>query len=679
MEMGLIDLDGPVSTYLPEFKPKNPFGKMITLRQILSHRSGLVRESPVGNYFDDTNPTLAATVKSLNETALVYAPETKTSYSNAALATAGYIVERLLKKDFAQVMQEKLLEPIGMSGSSFAPAAVQRQQIAKALMWTYTGKVFPAPTFDLGMAPAGSLYSNAEDMATFMKFLFAGGKGAKGQILKTETLHKMWVPQFPDKKEKGNFGLGFFVSDFKKKRRIGHGGAVYGFATTLSILPDDKLGVIVMTSKDVANSVTSNIANVALEHMLAVRQNKPLPPIVRTKPVDKAVAREVAGRYQSGKKVLELIESQGRLYYLPHWVGMKMEVRQGPGGLMTDGLLGHGTKIKVENKGLRIDKEFFKPVAAPPPKPLPEKWAGLIGEYGWDHNVLFILEKDGELFALIEWVCLYSLKEIGKDTYQFPDFGLYQGDKVVFFRDNSGKATKVDAGSVLFERRHIKGEDGKLFTIKPLHPLEKLRKDAQAAKPPKEGKQLPPELVDVTSLDAGIKLDIRYATKNNFLQTPFYSSSRAYLQKPAAEALVRVHKKLAKQGYGLLIHDAYRPWYVTKMFWDATPEQYKNFVADPKQGSRHNRGCAVDLTLYDLKSGEPVEMVSGYDEFSDRAYADHLGGTSRQRWHRDLLRRAMEDEDFTVYSDEWWHFDYRDWPQYGLLNQTFEEIEKASK
>src|SRR5581483_105026 len=104
------------------------------------------------------------------------------------------------------------------------------------------------------------------------------------------------------------------------------------------------------------------------------------------------------------------------------------------------------------------------------------------------------------------------------------------------------------------------------------------------------------------------------------LGTPLYTSAKAFLQKPAAEALVRAHKKLGDKGYGLLIHDAYRPWFVTKIFYDAVPEKYRLFVADPFVGSRHNRGCAVDLTLYDRKTGAAVEMVGGYDEFSDRSY-----------------------------------------------------------
>ncbi len=186
-----------------------------------------------------------------------------------------------------------------------------------------------------------------------------------------------------------------------------------------------------------------------------------------------------------------------------------------------------------------------------------------------------------------------------------------------------------------------------------------------------------PELVDLATLDKTFKLDIRYASDNNFLSNPFYTSAKAYMQRPAAEALARVNKKLADQGYGILIFDAYRPWFVTKMFWDATTEPQHVFVADPSKGSRHNRGCAVDLTLYDLKTGKPIEMVGGYDEMSDRSYPDYLGGTSLQRWHRDFLRKAMQEEGFTVYDAEWWHFDYKDWRNYPILNLTFEEMGKA--
>ena len=215
--------------------------------------------------------------------------------------------------------------------------------------------------------------------------------------------------------------------------------------------------------------------------------------------------------------------------------------------------------------------------------------------------------------------------------------------------------------------------------IRPVRSIEDLRRDALASAPPVEkGPSRAPDLVELAPLDPAIHLDIRYATTNDFLGVPVYTQGRAFLQRPAAEALLRALNKLKPLGYGLLIHDGYRPWYVTRIFWDATPLEGKIFVADPAQGSRHNRGCAVDLTLYDLKTGKPVEMTGEYDEMSPRSFPNYPGGTSLQRWHRDLLRRAMESEGFTVYDAEWWHFDYKDWHEYGILNIPFEKLNIGS-
>ena len=216
------------------------------------------------------------------------------------------------------------------------------------------------------------------------------------------------------------------------------------------------------------------------------------------------------------------------------------------------------------------------------------------------------------------------------------------------------------------------------FRIEPVHPVDVLERNALAAEPPvEEGDFREPELVDLLTVMPDLRLEIRYATDNNFLGTAVYRQGRAFLQRPAAEALKRAQARVKQQGYGLLVHDAYRPWYVTKMFWDATPEEHKIFVADPSEGSRHNRGGAVDLTLYDLATGRPVEMPGGYDEFSERSHSDYAGGTESQRQRRDLLRHAMEAEGFTVYPEEWWHFDYREWELYPILNLTFEEIEPS--
>jgi zinc D-Ala-D-Ala dipeptidase len=218
------------------------------------------------------------------------------------------------------------------------------------------------------------------------------------------------------------------------------------------------------------------------------------------------------------------------------------------------------------------------------------------------------------------------------------------------------------------------------FRIQPVRPVAGLRAEALAAQPPAEsGDFLPSDLVELVKLDPTIKLDIRYATTNNFLSTRMYSSAKAFLQRPAAVALMRAHRRLQTQGYGLLIHDGYRPWYVTKMFWEATPVDKHAFVADPAKGSRHNRGCAVDLTLYDLKTGRAVEMPSLYDEMSPRSAPNYPGGTAEQRAHREILRAAMEAEGFSVNPDEWWHFDYKDWKRYRIGNEPFEKLVRARR
>jgi CubicO group peptidase (beta-lactamase class C family)/D-alanyl-D-alanine dipeptidase len=677
VEKGTLDLDAPVTKYLPDFRPANSSDKAITLRQLMAHRSGLVREPPVGNYFDPTGPSLARMVESLNKTALVYEPEKRIKYSNAAIATVGFVLEQTQKQRFSRYLQRTVLSSLGMEHSGFEPEEALTRDLARAMMWTYHGREFPAPTFELGMAPAGCMYSTVLDLGRFLSMLFARGRTAEGVVVKPETLEQMLTPQFAKPGEKQGFGIGFRVEERDGRRWVGHGGAIYGFSTQLSALPDDKLGVVVIASRDVANAVVEHIADVALAQMLAVKQGKPLPAIEETTPVKADLARRLVGRYRSKDRVIDLSELGGRLFLMPGRGGFRVELRAIGNDLIGDDRTAYGTRIEVQKDQLKIGDNVYERVAETVPAPLPGRWAGLIGEYGWDHNTLVILEKDGKLHALIEWFFLYPLEEVTPDVYNFPDFGLYHGEQIIFTRSPSGKATAAEAAKVVFERRHIDGEDGRTFRITPLRQVEELKKEARAASPPVEkGDFRKPDLVELTKLDSTIKKDIRYATDNNFLGHAVYGSAKAYMQRPAAEALVRVHRKLAEKGLGLMIFDGYRPWWVTKVFWEATPEKLRIFVADPAKGSRHNRGCAVDLTLYDLKTGKPLEMVGGYDEFSDRSWPGYMGGTSLERYHRDLLRRAMEEEGFAVYEAEWWHFDYKDWQKYPIGNIDFSEMEK---
>src|ERR1700719_821617 len=147
VERGELNLDAPVTDYLPDFHPRNPFGTPITLRQLMSHRSGLLREPPVGNYFETSQPTLAATVHSLNDTELVFAPNTHTKYSNAAIAVVGYLLETRSHESFAKYLKSSVLDPMGLRHSSFEPESAIVANLAKGDRWTYDGLTFEAPTF----------------------------------------------------------------------------------------------------------------------------------------------------------------------------------------------------------------------------------------------------------------------------------------------------------------------------------------------------------------------------------------------------------------------------------------------------------------------------------------------------------------------------------------------------
>lgn len=687
VEAGQVDLDKPVTTYLPDFAPTNPFGTPITLRHLMSHRSGLLREPPVGHYFDDTAPSLADTVASLNGTTLVYAPGTHTKYSNAGIAVVGRVVEVLTKQPFVEALQARVLGPLGLKNSAFAPTPGVSAALAKAYMWTYFGRQFEAPTFQLGMAPAGSMYSTVEDLSRFMSVLFRQGQGPNGVVIKPETLEAMWTPQFAPAGATQGFGIGFGISQFQGHRRVGHNGAIYGFATELQAIPDAKLGVALVTTLDGANAVMGHIAQEAMSALLAAHDGKPLPELTLPQPVTPETAKALAGTYAAatGDRRMTLEDRHGTLVATMASFQSELKATGTTGqDLTVDGRLAYGMNITRGEKGtLSANGVTYTRVdETKRPAPAPAAWSGLIGEYGWDHNVLYILEREGKLHALIEWFFLYPLesqgKQAGQDVFAFPKSGLYDGEQLRFVRDAKGQATEVIAAGVRFTRRPVGLTEG-TFTITPLKPIAELRQIAASSQPPVETGKRPADLVELASLDPTIKYDIRYATTNNFMSTPFYQQARALMQRPAAEAVRRAHEKLKAKGYGLLIHDAYRPWTVTKMFWEATPTPQRIFVADPSQGSRHNRGCAVDLTMYDLKTGQPVRTVGGYDEFSDRSFPDYLGGSSQQRWLRALLREAMEGEGFTVYDAEWWHFDFNDWKNYPILNIPFEQLPAGKK
>ena len=669
VEDSLLSLDEPVTSWVPDFAPDKPYNTPITLRQLLSHRSGLVREPPVGHYFDDTSPTLSKTVESLNNTRLISEPTKRTKYSNAAVSLAGHILSQAAGMPFHEFVQSQLIKPMGLKNTSFAQREDLRNNLGKGYMWRYdTSDLTEAPVFELGIGPAGNLYTTTEDLGIFIRTLFAIERDERPDLLSAKSLREMWTVQFSD--DSSGFGIGFHVSDNNGQLRIGHAGMIYGYSTRVYALPGREIGVAVVANLDAVNSVVDRIAAYALDLVLASKSGNPLPTRPTYTLVDSVTARAVDGAY--GEDIV-LTERNGKLSI--EKAPVRVTVRKENDVFVTDGRLGHGEYLSVSNDTLISGDGRFSRRPARHAAPPSVEQQGLIGEYGWDHNVLYIYESEGQLHALIEWFFEYPLEKIADDLYRFPYYSLYAEETLKFARDDNGRAVEANLEGIVFNRRNIEPEDGAVFKIVPRAPMDSLRRIAMEATPPdEEGVFRDIDLVELISLDETIKLDIRYATRDNFMDEVFYTQARAFLQRPAAEALLSAHQSLKPYGYGLVVYDGYRPWYVTKMFYDATPDDLRHFVANPANGSRHNRGCAVDIGLYYLSSGKIAASVSGYDEFTPRAYSDYPGGSSEARYHRELLRDVMEEAGFTVYEAEWWHFDFKGWHHYPIVNETFEDL-----
>ncbi|MDD3201765.1 MAG: M15 family metallopeptidase [Bacteroidales bacterium] len=181
------------------------------------------------------------------------------------------------------------------------------------------------------------------------------------------------------------------------------------------------------------------------------------------------------------------------------------------------------------------------------------------------------------------------------------------------------------------------------------------------------------ELIDLETYIPNIVLDIRYATANNFTGTPIYTSPRAFLRKPVAEALLEVQNELAAQNIGLKIYDAYRPYAGTLYFYEVYLDS--TFVASPRTGSNHNRGFAVDLSLIDLTTGEELEMPTPFDTFTEVAAVDYPNLPENVLANRAILVNAMVSHGFTTYKDEWWHFNFaKDREKYKIVDIPFEEF-----
>ena len=417
----------------------------------------------------------------------------------------------------------------------------------------------------------------------------------------------MWTPQFAAPGAKTGYGIGFNIGRLDGHRTIGHGGAIYGFATQLLALPDDSIGVVVTATLDGANAVTDHIADVAVRMMLDARAGRPIAAVDSTAPLPNGRALELIGRYTHGATSFELDEFETRAYIASLRGGSRVELRVPPkasaGDLIVDDRLSYGQRVRaldgdrlvVGNDTLRRQLAHTKPPAAT------AEYASLIGEYGWNHDILYVREKDGKLNALIEWFFEYPLERISRDVYAFPNYGLYDGQRIVFERGADGKATVAIAGTVPFKRRPLPADNDRVnFKITPVKPVAELRREALAASPRRESPNLrQADLVELKSLDSTIKYDIRYATSNNFMGR---RSIRRRMRSCSDQPPRRSCEHPPEETRLWVAHSRFlSAWYVTKC--SGTARRRTSTCSSPTRlGPRHNRGAAVDLTLYDLKT-----------------------------------------------------------------------------
>jgi D-alanyl-D-alanine dipeptidase/CubicO group peptidase (beta-lactamase class C family) len=670
-DRGVLDLDVPVRRYLPDFAPQNRFPAEITLRLLAAHRAGLVDQPAAGSYFAASSPDLASAVRSLNDTRVLAAPGTVTAYSRAGIAVIGRVLEAVTGKSYAALMRDELFVPARMASSAVRPADSIRP-LAYAEMTSYDAPRTAAPAIDPGLQPDSGSTTTLRDLASLGTALLAGGRAPGGEpIVSARALGQMeGAKPAPDRG--GGRTLGFIRSDLQGHALDGAAGAVYGFTSNFDLLPADGIGAVAYDTLDFGSSAR-RVAEYALRTALAVRDGKALPGSPTSRPLTTDEAVPLAGEYRHAGSTVMIRWVDGEAFIeTPRLAG---RLRRGASGyVMDDYTVPLRLEIEPHGRWVEADGTRYARAAARKPAPPAAEIAGLIGDYGWDHASIRAFERDGSLFVRIDGFAYDPMTRVAADTWQLPASGpFYPGERLEFSRDAHGLGTGVTWHGLAFPRRNIIIDPpaGKLSEAG----LALLRQRALAGSPPVETEpHRAGDLVAIRTIDPSVKLDVRYATSRNLLGFPVYSKSAAYLQRPAAEALARADKKLHAQGFGIVVFDAYRPWFVTKMFWDGTPDAAHDFVADPSAGSRHNRGEAVDISLVDLATGDEVTMTGGYDEFSPRSYPRYDGGTSEQRWRRDVLRTALESERFSVYQFEWWHFDYADWKSYGLLNTEFSKL-----
>lgn len=314
------------------------------------------------------------------------------------------------------------------------------------------------------------------------------------------------------------------------------------------------------------------------------------------------------------------------------------------------------------------------------PKDCPKDLKYILGMYYGNGEMFLLRENNGEVelvyrFGQNDYTFaggnVYPLYKEHFDSYTINESGpLNHLDAAVRIeRSREGYGVSCSVGGNRYSRRFFAGENGRPFRFAPVSDWQALKTAANAAVMPAQlGAGQQAQLVDLAQAVSELKFDLRYAQADNCFGQALTDDQRAFLDANAAQALAQAQQYLKPYGYGILVWEAYRPWSVSKLAYDALPADKKSMLPAPEIGFSHNTGRSIDVSLYLFATGENAGMISGFDEPSVRQYASFAGGTTLERYRRDLLRSAMQMAGFTASETEWWHFDYGDIKGFAHLN-----------
>lgn len=457
VERGKLDLDTPVDLrWLPESRFAN--APAVTLRHLLSHRSGLPREVDTGGYFDDGEPSVSTTVESLHGTALATQPGEMTRYSNIAPTLAGRLAEEAAGVSFPEWQAKQVLAPLRMSHSAWLKKHVPGGKVIPSHMRVADGQGGfarrPAPLFDLGTVPAGNLYTTAADLGRFLAMLGAEGDAPGGRVLQAETLKAMYKPQFVDN---GPYGIGFALSEFRGRRTVGHGGAVYGHSTSLVWLPEEKMGVVVLSNEDIANGRIKRLADLALDLMLKAKFQIEPPEAPKAQAVPLDALNAVAGAWESASYWWEINPAQHGSTLTGNYASQPCTlIPTGRDTFFLQSRIHAGSTVALERdeKGqpvvLKVDGQTFTRVPASP-RPLPTAWKNYLGSYGPDFIPVVVHEKHGRLYATTENMVDYRLAPVNRHVFELP-LGMYVKEYLTFHSQADGSVWGIDFAGVTLPR-----------------------------------------------------------------------------------------------------------------------------------------------------------------------------------------------------------------------------------